>query len=209
MGTGDHGTTRRRLSWLAGVVTLVGMLYAAWRVFVVQPFPPDTTPQGAYLRIAKNLGDDHPREVFAYLETDAQWAAYSIRDLRKEALGAVRTGYPAAEGAPLVAAYGPEGEAADGADVFVLQARKRGWIGRLRRDLSGIKSVEVEGQRATVVTVRGTRYPFRRRDNGIWGLTLFTADLVAEKERAARDLDMVRAAAADYARAPPGDGGAR
>jgi hypothetical protein len=38
------------------------------------------------------------------------------------------------------------------------------------------------------------------RDNGIWGLTIFTADLVAESERASRDLDVVAAAADDYDR---------
>jgi hypothetical protein len=52
-----------------------------------------------------------------------------------------------------------------------------------------------------VVTARATRYPFRRRDNGIWGLTIFTAELEAEAERATRDLDMVDRAARDYERA--------
>jgi hypothetical protein len=51
-----------------------------------------------------------------------------------------------------------------------------------------------------VITARGTRYPFRRRENGMWGLTLFTAELVAEAEKAARDFDVVKRAADDYAR---------
>jgi len=50
------------------------------------------------------------------------------------------------------------------------------------------------------VTARGTRYPFRRRENGIWGLTVFTAELLAEANRASRDLDMVNRAADDYDR---------
>jgi hypothetical protein len=86
-------------------------------------------------------------------------------------------------------------------DVFALFAEEKGWTTRLRRDLSGVAKVEVEGVRASVVTARGTRYPFRRRENGIWGLTLFTAELVAESERAARDLAVVNAAADDYERA--------
>jgi hypothetical protein len=32
----------------------------------------------------------------------------------------------------------------------------------------------------------------------MWGTTLFTAELVAEAERAARDFDVVERAAADY-----------
>ncbi|HVJ91280.1 MAG TPA: hypothetical protein VM580_15860, partial [Labilithrix sp.] len=78
--------------------------------------------------------------------------------------------------------------------------RERGWARRLRKDLSGIASVDLDpkAERASVVTVRGTRWPFRKRDNGIWGLTIFTAELVAEAEKATRDLAVVEAAAADY-----------
>ena len=57
------------------------------------------------------------------------------------------------------------------------------------------------GERATIETARGTRYAFRRRENGIWGLTMFTAELLAESEKAARDLEMVKRAADDYERA--------
>jgi hypothetical protein len=75
-------------------------------------------------------------------------------------------------------------------------------MNRLRRDLSGVAKVERRGERATVETARGTRYPFRvRPENGIWGLTLFTAELATEAERAARDHRMIEKAAADYERA--------
>jgi hypothetical protein len=60
--------------------------------------------------------------------------------------------------------------------------------------------VEINGERATVETFKGTRYPFRRRENGIWGLTLFTATLESEAEKAARDAAMIDKAAADYDR---------
>jgi hypothetical protein len=45
-----------------------------------------------------------------------------------------------------------------------------------------VASLDVQGERASVVTVRGTRYPFRKCPNGIWGLTIFTANLLAEAE---------------------------
>ncbi len=165
------------------------------------PFPSDHTPDGAYLRMAKSVGDDRLTEVFPYLETDAQWASYSIRDARAKALARVTASYPEPERSNLVRAYAPLAKLPDGADVFAMFAREKGWATRLRRDLSGVAHVDVEGERATVVTARGTRYPFRRRDNGIWGLTLFTAELMAESERAARDLAVVNAAADDYDRA--------
>jgi hypothetical protein len=182
---------------------LVGAALVAWLVFRAtwRPFPADTTPEGAYLRIALAMSNNAERDVFPYLETDAQWAAFSIRDMRREALALVVAHYPAGEGDALASSMRREAGAADGPDVFVILSEQKGFGARLRRDLSGIASVEIDGPRASVVTSRGTRYPFRRRDNGIWGLTSFTAELVAERERAARDLAVVRAAAADYARA--------
>jgi hypothetical protein len=169
-----------------------------------RPFPSDQTPDGAYLRIALDVAEDRIRDAFPYLETEAQWASYAIKDSRAKACARVRASYPEASKAELLGAYGPLADAPDGADVFALFARQKGWTARLRRDLSGVSRVEIDVQRATITTARGTRYPFRRRDNGIWGLTMFTADLVAESERAARDLAVVNAAADDYDRAAAG-----
>ena len=165
------------------------------------PFPSDHTPEGAYLRIAKSVDEGHVAEVFPYLETDAQWASYSVRDARAKAYARVAASYPEPQRSELMKAYGPLAQAPDGADVFALFAEQKGWVTALRRDLSGVAHVDREGERASVVTARGTRYPFRLRDNGIWGLTLFTAQLLGESERAARDLAVVSAAADDYDRA--------
>jgi hypothetical protein len=179
---------------LAVVLLIAGAAYA----IAHRPFPPDTTPEGAYSRIALAVADGHPRDAFAYLETEAQWASYSIHDARKKASERVAAAYPATERAATLAPWAAEASAPDGADVFALYAVRRGWVERLERDLSGAAHTDVRGDRATVVTARGTRYSFRRRENGIWGLTLFTAELVAEAERATRDLEIVEAAAKDY-----------
>jgi hypothetical protein len=184
-----------------GALLLVVVVGVVLFQFLKRPFPADTTPEGAYVRIAQAVMEDRPRDAFAYLETEAQWACFTIRDLRKKALDRARESYPEPDRSTLVAAYEPLATAGDGADVFVRLARERGFLARLRRDLSGAVRVDVEGERASVVTARGTRYAFRRRDNGIWGMTMFTAELSAEAERAARDLSVVTAAADDYDRA--------
>jgi hypothetical protein len=154
------------------------------------------------LRVAIAVNRGRAEDFFAYTETRAQHAAYTIRDFRKKARERVLAGYPEPERSRLAQAYAAEASAPDGADVFALYAKRYGWMTRLRHDLSGIKRVEVVGDRATIETAHGTRYPFRRRDNGIWGLTLFTPILDAEAERAARDFSVIDKAAADYARAP-------
>lgn len=165
-----------------------------------RPFPADTTPEGAYMRIAHSVTLDDPKSFFAYLETEAQWASYTLRDVRKKARARIAASYPEPERTERLAAYEDLAEAPDGSDVFAIVYRSRGWSRRLRKDLSGVARVDNEGDRASVVTVHGTRWPFRKRDNGIWGITIFTAELVAEAERATRDLAVVEAAASDYDR---------
>ena len=164
-------------------------------------FPSDRTPEGAYLRIAIAVNQGKPASFFAYTETEAQHACYTIRDYRRKSVELIRASYPEPQKERTLLAYQALADAPDGADAFALYAKKMGWLDRLRRDLSGIARVEINGDRASVQTVRGTRYPFRRRENGIWGLTLFTASLTAEAERAARDAALVEQAATDYERA--------
>ena len=190
----------RRRRWLAlavGVPLVAGGVYL-WEWLA---FPSDHTPDGAYLRIVIAVNRDAPKQCFAYLETEAQHACYTLRDYRKRSRERLLAAYPEPERTRLAAEWAEIAAAPDGADVFALEARRRGWLDLLRRDLSGVRRIEEGGERATVETARGTRYPFRRRENGIWGLTLFTAVLVAEAEKAARDAAMVDRAADDYERA--------
>ena len=180
-----------------------------------KPYPPDTTPEGAYLRVARAFAAGRPEDAFAYTETEAQWASYTLRDNRKAAL-ARAAGFPAEERARLHRDYDAVAACNDGADVFAHYASTRKWDQRMRKDLSGVDHVErapaapaapaaegqsaASGERATVVTAKGTRYTFRKRDNGIWGMTMFTADLLSEAARSAQDLTMLEGAAEDYAR---------
>lgn len=196
---GEGGLSRRALLAMGGAAALLAGSWFVWQR--AARFPGDDTPEGAYLRIAVAIAEGRVRDCFAYLEDQAQHAAYSIRDYRKRASDRIGAAYPEPERSRLLAAYQKHASAPDGADVWLDMAERRGWVGRLRRDLSGVAKVEQSGERATIETARGTRYGFRRRPNGIWGLTIFTADLLAEAERAARDADVVEKAAADYERA--------
>jgi hypothetical protein len=189
--------------WLKNLL-VPAVLVTGWIAFVVHSrmaFPPENTPEGAYARIVLAVTSGRPRDCFAYLETQSQWASYTIRDFRSKAAARVAESYPEPDRSALLSAYEHEAKAPDGADVWAWFAQSRGFVVRLRKDLSGIRRVEIAGERATVETARGTRYAFRRRENGIWGLTIFTAELMAEAQKAARDWEVVRRAADDYARA--------
>lgn len=200
-------TTPRPLWWrvLRVVVAVLALGLTSWGAWAHLTYPSDRTPEGAYLRVMSAVNRGRPEDFFAYIETPAQHACYTIRDYRRRARARVDAAYPEPERSRLLALYAEEASAPDGADVFALYAHRRGWLERLRRDLSGIARVEQKGERATVETARGTRYPLRiRPENGIYGLTLFTAELVAEAERAARDFGIIDKAAADYERAKHG-----
>lgn len=199
----------RRSRLLIALVTAAVALPAGWIAWGALTFPSDQTPEGAYARIAKAVNTGRPAELFPYLETAAQHACYTLRDYRRRSRDRVLATYPEPERAERAGQWRALAETPDGSDAFVVVATEQRWIDRLRRDLSGVRSVQIEGERATLETVRGTRYAFRRRENGIWGLTHFTAFLVAEAERAARDHAMVERAAQDYERAQPPQRGER
>lgn len=192
-------TSGRKWSGIAIAAALLAVAVIYW--VSVARYPSDRTPEGAYLRIAKAVNQGRPKDFFAYIETEAQHAAYTIRDYRKKARERVLATYPEPERTKLEREYAPYATAPDGSDVFERYSEERGFLGVLGRDMSGIAKVEIAGERATVETARGTRYAFRRRENGIWGLTLFTATLVGEAEKAARDLSVIEKAAEDYERA--------
>jgi hypothetical protein len=189
---------RRRIVLVVAAVLALGGGWLALRHYT--QFPPDTTPDGAYLRIAHALSLGRPEECFSYLEQDAQDASYTILDYARKARTRIAESYPEPDRTRALAPYGFVDRCADPPALWAELAAERAWLGRLRRDLSGIDHVEIAGERATVVTARGTRYPFRRRPNGIWGLTVFTAELTSEAERLARDWDRIQQAAADYDR---------
>lgn len=203
---GTAGTVLKRKPFVLVALALAAVLAV---VLLVQHlrYPSDRTPEGAYYRVAIAVNRGEPAQFFAYLETPAQHACYTIRDYRKKARARVLEAYPEPERSAMASRHEAEANAPDGADVFALYARRLGWVNRLRKDLSGIAKLETKGERATIETVRGTRYPFRRRpENGIWGLTLFTATLAEEAERAARDYALIERAAADYERAAKSGG---
>lgn len=189
---------KRRKTVLAVGLPLV--LALGWFLWAWQRYPNDRTVEGAYLRIVSAVNRGKPAQFFAYTETRAQHACFTIKRYREKARARVLEAYPEPERSTLAEKYRVVATAPDGPDVFAIYAERERWLDRLRRDMSGIKKVEVSGERATVETVKGTRYPFRRRDNGIWGLTIFTAALVAEAERAARDYELIDQAARDYQR---------
>jgi hypothetical protein len=187
-------------AWIIGAVICLatGIYLYSWATF-----PSDRTPHGAYLRIVRAVNQGQAENFFAYTEEAAQHACFTIGGYREEALAIAGADFPPDRLRALEADYGAVAKAEPGPGVFALMVEREGWLVQLRADVSGIARVEQEGPRATIETVKGTRYSMRERPNGIWGLTAFTPALVEEAEHAARDLELIKKAAEDFKRAQP------
>lgn len=188
----------RKRKWVLIAASAVALLTVGALVIGWLLYPSDRTPKGAYYRVVTAVNQGHAEAVFPYLETPAQHAAFTIHHYAAASAKAIEDAYPEAKKAQALERLRPLVAAKDGPGVFALYAERYGWLAQLRKDLSGVASIEIEGERATVQTVRGTRYAFRRRDNGMWGLTLFTGKLAADAEKAARDHSVIEAASKDF-----------
>src|SRR5580658_9480400 len=98
-----------------GVAVALGLAQVGWARFTSR-FPPDSSPEGAYLRIAVAISEGRPRAGFAYL------------DYRKKASDRIAVAYPEPERGRLLEAYRVAATAEDGADVWLAMAEEHHWI---------------------------------------------------------------------------------
>jgi hypothetical protein len=197
---------------LLGLAALAVGLVALFVVRAFSSLPPETQPEGAYVRVAERISGGEERRVFALLDDRAKDACDRLWKARREASNRVDGAYPEPERTRLLEKYKPVAGAESAEEAWDVLAVRRGWIALLRKDLSGVTKVVVDdaggGEAATIETARGARYPFAKRANGTWGLSLFTAELVDDAWRAERDLEVIQKAAADYERVPTAVGSA-
>ena len=67
------------------MIGAVVLLPAGWFAWAWATYPSDKTPQGAYLRVMSAVNRGQPEAFFAYVETPAQHACYTIARYRKQA----------------------------------------------------------------------------------------------------------------------------
>src|SRR3954470_20742662 len=130
------------------VLAGIGVALLSAFIWAKLSFPSDRTPQGAYLRVVIAVNRGRAQDFFAYTETRAQHACYTIRDYRKRARDRVLSAFPEPERSRLATQYAAEAAAPDGADVLAIYAKQNGWMNALRKDMSGIARVNIQGERA-------------------------------------------------------------
>ena len=92
---------RRR--WLV-ILLILAPIVGYW-LHLRRSFPSDQTPLGAYLRIVIAVNQGNPASFFAYTETQAQHACYTIHDYRKKSVEQIRASYPEPEKGHALAMY--------------------------------------------------------------------------------------------------------
>jgi hypothetical protein len=144
---------------------------------------------------------DDPAELYKVIDERARHAMISIVHDRREAAELVAASYPEAERAAALAALGDAAEVGDAAALFARRC-DRACRAALGATLGAAADVRTEGELTVVTTARGTRLRlFHGGDgHGWYGLEWHTAELAEERDRANRDLAIIRENAATYDR---------
>lgn len=194
-----HGTgiVRRGIAVAVCAVAALGL----WLLVqsVTRP-PAATTPEGAYVLLTRTLSDGRDRDAYDLLDDPTRSACEDIVATAGRVARLVLAHFPEAQRESTLARYAPLAHGGDAAELWLDEAERNGWLQRLRSDLSGVAAVEREADRAVVVTVGGTRYPFSRRADGNFGLSAFGTELLRLRDRLAGDAALVEEAAQDYER---------
>jgi len=137
--------------------------------------------------------------LFRVIDQRARHAMASIQQDRSEARRLVRASYPPATRDETLRSLGDAAGATSAADLFARRcdgACLAGLVDVLRAPAS----VQRDGDDATISTVHGGTFRMHRGNDGWWGLVWHTDELEAERNRAARDLEQIRANASVYER---------
>lgn len=152
----------------------------------------------AYAMQALEHGD--AARLFRVVDARSRHAMISIVADRHAARDAIRARYPASEQASALALLGDAAEARDAADLFARRCLEP-CLGAFQDALGAPTETHPDGDELVVRTTRDAEVRlYRKRESDWWGLVWRTRELVAERDRANRDLAVILENAATYER---------
>lgn len=163
--------------------------------------PPDPrTVDGALGFLGRAVERDDAATLYRGIDERARHAMISIVSDRREAARLVRESYPEGERAAAIAALGDAAEVESAEQLFARRcdaACRRGIGDRI----GAAAEVRKEGPITVVTTARGTEVRLYRGGPDEWyGLEWHTDELSLERDRANRDLAIIRQNAATFDR---------
>jgi hypothetical protein len=179
---------------IALLANLLGATIGCWA--------PDTRePRGALAVAAEAVESGQPRRLFRVIDQRSRHALAAIQQARAEAVRLIRSDYPTAAQAEALAALGDAALATDVPDLFVRRcpATCQAELGALLGAPVQERVVEGEaGPELEIETATGSRVRLYRGKQGHYGIVFRRLELYEERDRAARELDQIRANAELY-----------
>lgn len=162
--------------------------------------PDPRTLEGATAYAAQAIEEDDRTRLFKVIDARARHAMISIVTDRQRARAVIERSYPAEERAPAIAALGDAATVPDAAALFARRC-DAACIAEIRDSLGAPVEQRVEGRVTIVRTTRERELRwYRKTDSDWWGLEWRTEALVAERDRANRDLAAIEENASTYDR---------
>ncbi len=163
--------------------------------------PDPRTVDGALGYAVRAIERDDAAALYKVIDERARHAMISIVNDRREAARLVAASYPEAERAAALRALGDAAEVTSAEALFARRC-DRACRQALGAALGAAAETRTEGELTVVTTARGTtvRLFHGGGGHGWHGLEWHTAELSAERDRANRDLTILRENAATYDR---------
>ena len=185
---------------LVGPLTIT--LLAVQSVVIAGCWAPDTRePRGAIAVAAEAVEAGQPRRLFRVIDQRSRHALAAIQQSRAQAAGLIRSDYPTATQTEALAALGDAALATDAPDLFERRCPRtcQTELGALLGAPVSERTVQGEaGPELEIETATGTRVRLYKGKLGHYGIVFRRAELYAERDRAARELDQIRANAEVY-----------
>ena len=148
--------------------------------------------------MATSIENQDARAMFRVIDPKSRHAMASIVKDRRDARALIEASYPAEAKASALASLGDASDVADAAALFAKRCPAACLRG-LGANLGAPTGTRREGDVTIVTTTRG-ELSFRGGGSDWYGLVWNTDALAAERERANRDLALIRENAATYQR---------
>lgn len=155
--------------------------------------------EGALGRAADALAQRDARALFRVIDQRARHALSAITEARRAAAALIKQGYPAAAQGPALAELGDAASAKDAADLFRMRC-DAACLDGLAQQVGAPVERRDEGGEVVVKTARGSELRLYRGSDTWYGIVWNTEALSRERDRAAAELDQVKANAALYQR---------
>ena len=155
--------------------------------------------RGAIEAAMADIAAGEGEQLYLHIDERARHALGGIIVARHKAKQLIEDDYPASERASALAALGDGAIAKNAATLFAMRCKQK-CMKEMERNLGAPIEQKVDGSDVLIRTARGTSATLHLGGDTWYGLVWHTDELMAERDRAARELEQIAENAALYRR---------